>query len=176
MREKNKKETEKMSREEFLYHNTEVLLKKYRDVVWSIEVSAIQAQISFELEMDCKLEEFLEMSYAAGADLSGTNIQEQMRTLERNKKMLKIIESAVNALKTSCNLGDAYYWILYYTYLSEKPFKSTEDIVNKICDHIGVYISHKTYYKYKKNAINKLSTILWGFTSKDSLNIIASFV
>ena len=44
-----------MSREEYLYHNTEMLLKKYRDVVWTIEVSAIQAQISFEMEMDCKL-------------------------------------------------------------------------------------------------------------------------
>ena len=53
----------KKSKEEYLYHNTELLLRKYRDVVWSIEVSAIQAQISFELEMDCKLEEFLEMSY-----------------------------------------------------------------------------------------------------------------
>ena len=27
---------EKNSREEYLYHNTELLLKKYRDVVWSI--------------------------------------------------------------------------------------------------------------------------------------------
>ena len=78
MKENKKKVNEKMTREEYLYHNTELLLKKYRDVVWSIEVSAMQAQISFELEMDCKLEEFLEMSYAAGADLSGTNIQEQM--------------------------------------------------------------------------------------------------
>ena len=92
MRDNKKKIDGKMSREEYLYHNTEMLLKKYRDVVWSIEVSAIQAQISFELEMDCKLNEFLEMSYAAGMDVSGTQIQEQMRTLERNKKMLKMVK------------------------------------------------------------------------------------
>lgn len=64
----NKKANEKMSREEYLYHNTEMLLKKYRDVVWSIEVSAMQAEIDFELEMDCKLDEFLEKSYAAGME------------------------------------------------------------------------------------------------------------
>lgn len=34
-------------------------------------------------------EEFLEMSYAAGAYLSGTQIEEQMRTMERNKKCLR---------------------------------------------------------------------------------------
>ena len=33
MRDNKKKIDEKMSREEYLYHNTEMLLKKYRDVV-----------------------------------------------------------------------------------------------------------------------------------------------
>ena len=95
-----KKEQEKRTeREEYLYHNTELLLKKYRDVVWSIEVSAIQAQINFENEMDCTLSEFLNMSYEAGADLSGTEIQEQMRVLERNKKMLKIIDTSVELIR-----------------------------------------------------------------------------
>ena len=47
---------------EFLYHNTELLLKKYRDVVWSIEVSAMQAEVNFEFETGCKMTEFLDMS------------------------------------------------------------------------------------------------------------------
>lgn len=47
--------------------------------MWSIEVSAIKAQISFELEMDCKIEEFLEISYSTDADLSGTQIEEQIK-------------------------------------------------------------------------------------------------
>ena len=34
-------------REKYLYHNTELLLKKYRDVVWSIEASVMQARINF---------------------------------------------------------------------------------------------------------------------------------
>ena len=36
---KNKKSEEKKMREKNAYHNTELLLRKYRDVVWSIEVS-----------------------------------------------------------------------------------------------------------------------------------------
>lgn len=62
MKEKNIDKT-KISREKYLYHNIELLLKKYRDVIWSMEISAIQAQNGFELEMGCKLKEFLEMSY-----------------------------------------------------------------------------------------------------------------
>ena len=121
----NKKENGKMSREEYLYHNTELLLKKYRDVVWSIEVAAIQNQVSLELEMDCNLDSFLEMSYASGADLSGVRIQEQMRIMERNKKMLKMIDAAVDILRRRQVDGEAYYWILYYTYFSEKPCRNT---------------------------------------------------
>ena len=169
------KTEEQIMREKKTYHNTELLLKKYREVVWSIEVSAIQAQISFEVEMGCKLEEFLEMSYAAGADLAGTDIQEQMRTMERNKKMLKIIESAVNLLKRKQGQGEEYYNIIYYTYMSEKTYKKVENIIEKIASVTGEYMSWKTYYAKKKRAIETLSTILWGFTSKECLPILEDF-
>ena len=175
MVQKENKDKTQVSREEYLYHNTEMLLKKYRDVVWSIEVSAMQAQISFELEMDCRLDEFLEMSYAAGADLSGTQIQEQMRTLERNKKMLRIIESAVNLLRKKQVDGEEYYWILYYTYLSDKPCKKVEDII-KLIGQKTQPMAWKTYFKKRKKAIEVLSTILWGFTSKECLPILNEFL
>ena len=161
--------------EDYLYHNTEVLLKRYRDVVWSIEVSAVQAQINFEREMDCKLDEFLEMSYIAGADLSGTQIQEQMRTLERNKKMLKIIDAAVNTLRKKGDKGEIYYWIIFYTYLSERSSKRVEDIIDLVADKTES-MSWKTYFKRRRHAINILSTILWGFTSKDCLPLLKAFI
>ena len=126
------KDVKKLTKDEYLYHNTEILLKKYRDVVWSIEVSAVQAQINFEIEMDCKLDEFLDMAYSAGMDVSGTKIQEQIRTLERNKKMLEIIDAAVNVLRKKQLEGEIYYWIIYYTYLSDKPMKRVEDIIVKV--------------------------------------------
>ena len=171
-----KKDTEKMSREEYLYHNTELLLKKYRDVVWSIEVAMTQTELDFELEMDCGLGEFLEMSYVGGEDFLGTQIQEQMRILERNKKMLKIIEKAVNVLKSNPTFGKEYYWILHFTYLSEKVYSTVDEIIEKVHGETHKYISQKTYFKHRKAAINKLSTILWGFTAKDCCSIIEKFV
>jgi len=175
MKEKNKINDDKVS-EEYLYHNTEMLLRKYRDVVWSIEVSAIQAQISFELEMDCKLEEFLEMSYAAGADLSGTQIQEQMRTLEKNKKMLKIIEHSIAIMRKNHQYGEEFYWVLYYTYLSEKPCKTIDEIIDLIAENSRDFISRKTYFRRRIKAIECLSTILWGFTSKECSPVLDEFM
>jgi len=171
----NKKATEKMSREEYLYHNTEMLLKKYRDVVWSIEVSAMQAEIDLELEMDCKLDEFLDKSYAAGMEKNATKIQEQMRTMERNKKMLKMIDVALDLLHKKQDCGEGCYWTLYYTYISEPPCKTLEDAIRLISDKTG-FTSWKSYYKLRKKGIQILSNILWGFTSKECLPVIEEFV
>ena len=162
-------------REEFLYHNTELLLKKYRDVFWSIEMSARQAKLNFELEMDCTIEDYLEMSYAAGVDMTGTNIAEQARILERNKKMLKIIEAASNIVRERYADGEELYWVLYYTYFSERPCRNTEEIINMVSAKIG-FISWKKYFAKRKTAIEKLSNILWGFTSKDCLAITDEFL
>lgn len=166
-----KQNNEKTKREEYLYHNTEILLKRYREVVWSIEVSAAQAKMNLELELDCGLDELLKFSQTAGIDLSGTNIQEQLRTVERNRKMIKIIDQSVEMLKTRYGDGELYYWILYYTYLSPKQYKKIEDIIKLVAEKTEE-ISWKTYFDRRKKAIKVLSNILWGFTTKDFLPIL----
>ena len=162
-------------REIYLYHNTEVLLKRYRDVIWSVEVSLNSVKSKFENQFECDLETFLELSYAAGADLTGTQIQEQMRTLERNRKMLKIIELAVQALRKKQEDGELFYWILYYTYLSERPCKTVDDILNRVGEKTEM-MSWRTYFKRRKKAIEVLSGILWGYTAKECLPILDEFV
>ena len=60
-----------------LYHDTWKLLKKYRDVVWSLELSVQQVRNRFEIEYDSSIEDFLDSVYLAGADLSGSDIEHQ---------------------------------------------------------------------------------------------------
>ncbi len=63
----------KTEREEYLYHNTEKLLKKYRDIIWNIEVATMQCEEDFKKEMNCTIEEFLDMSYIVLDDLKGSD-------------------------------------------------------------------------------------------------------
>ena len=42
-----------------LYHDTWVLLRKYRDVVWSLELSVQQVRRQFQIEYGSSIEEFL---------------------------------------------------------------------------------------------------------------------
>ncbi len=54
-----------MSQKIPLYHDTWKLLKKYRDVVWSLEISVQHVRTKFEIEYGTSIEEF------SGFHLSG---------------------------------------------------------------------------------------------------------
>jgi hypothetical protein len=57
-----------------VYHDAWTLLKKYRDVVWSLELSVQQVRNKFQIEYGSSIEDFLESIYLAGADLSGSEV------------------------------------------------------------------------------------------------------
>ena len=87
---------EKRPEEDARYHDTWRLLKKYRDVTWSLELSIRQVKNQFRIDYDCSIEDFLESIYMAGADLGGTDIENHARCIERSYKMLTLLENSVN--------------------------------------------------------------------------------
>lgn len=119
-----KKAVESKAAENPLYHDTWMLLRKYRDVVWSLELSVQQVRRQFQIEFSSSIEDFLESIYLAGVDFADTGIQEHARSIERSYKMLRLMETAVNLLRSKHKYGETYYWILYYTYLSPSSTKT----------------------------------------------------
>ena len=138
-----------------LYHDTWKLLKKYRDVVWSLELSVQHVRTKFEIEYGTSIEDFLDSVYLAGADLAGSDIEHHAKCIERSHKMLKLLDSAIELLRTKHKNGEAYYWLLYYSFLSPQQLKN--------------------YYRKRREAIEALSSVLWGYTSKDSLDMLEQF-
>ena len=132
-----------------LYHDTWKLLKKYRDVVWSLELSVQHVRTKFEIEYGTSIEDFLDSVYLAGADLAGSDIEHHAKCIERSHKMLKLLDSAVELLRTKHKNGEAYYWLLYYSFLSPQQLKNVEEIIETLRPHIRD-ISFRTYYR-KRN-------------------------
>lgn len=127
---------EKRPEEDARYHDTWRLLKKYRDVTWSLELSIRQVKNQFRIDYDCSIEDFLESTYMAGADLGGTDIENHARCIERSYKMLTLLENSVNLLRTHHQSGEVYYWILYYSFLSPQKLKNVEEIIEALHPHI----------------------------------------
>ena len=61
-----KKAVESKAAENPLYHDTWMLLRKYRDVVWGLELSVQQVRRQFQTEFGSSIEDFLESIYLAG--------------------------------------------------------------------------------------------------------------
>lgn len=157
-----------------LYHNTWTLLKKYRDVVWSLELSVQQVRNTFEIEYGSTVEEFLDSIYIAGADLTGSAIERHAQCIEQSHKMLKLLDTAIELLRTKHKNGEAFYWLLYYSFLSPQQLRNVDEIIEKLRPHIRD-ISFRTYYRRRRDAIDALSSILWGYSAKDSLVILNHF-
>ena len=90
-----------------LYHDTWKLLRKYRDVVWSLELSVQQVRSKFQIEYGSSIEDFLESIYLAGADLSGSEIEHHARCIERSHKMLKLMEAAMELQRAKHKIGES---------------------------------------------------------------------
>lgn len=169
-----KKQTERDMTKDPRYHDTWKLLKRYRDVVWSLELSVQQLKTQFKVEYGSSIDEFLESIYLAGADLSGTQIEDHARCIERSNKMLTLVTNAVDLLRKRHKNGEMYYWILYYSYFSPQQLRNVEEIITQLRPHIRD-ISLRTYYRHRKDAVDALSSVLWGYTAQDSLNILEQF-
>ena len=85
--------------------------------------------------------------------------------------MLKLLDTAIDLLRSKHKNGESYYWLLYYSFLSPQQQRNVEEIIEKLRPHIRD-ISFRTYYRKRREAIDALSSVLWGYTSRDSLIIL----
>lgn len=161
-----------VNKDSAIYHDTSKLLESYRDAVWNLELAVQQVRHSFEIEFGSSIEEFLDSIYLAGADVGGSKLEEYAKSIERSNKMLNTLMAAVDLLRTKHKHGEQYYWILYYSYLSPQELQNVEEIIEKLKPHIA-NISQRTYYRKRPKAI--VSTILWGFTSRDCISALNRF-
>ena len=88
--------------------------------------------------------------------------------------MIKLLLSSVDLLRKNHKHGEEYYWILYYAFLSPHELKNTEEILEELEKHVPS-ISYRTYYRRRQAAINALSSILWGFSAKGTLETLNKF-
>ena len=157
------------------YHDTLLLLKKYRDVVWSLSMSVEHVKSDFRTYYGGSIEDFLDSVYVAGADLSGTDIEERAKCIERSNKMLNLVDDAVATMRQKHKNGELYYRILYFNYFSAQEYHS-QDAVLEALEQAGYPMCRKTMIEYRNHAVNLVSSFLWGYTARDTKDILDRFV
>lgn len=66
------------------------------------------------------------------------------------------------------------YACLGVIYLAPQELQNVEEIIDQLRPHIRD-ISTQTYYRKRKEAIEVLSSVLWGYTAQDSAGIVQEF-
>ena len=56
----------------------------------------------------------------------------------------------------------------------ERYTDNADEIIEQLMPHIKD-ISYRTYYRKRREAIESLSCILWGYTEKESLTVLEQF-
>ena len=120
-------------------------------------------------------EEFLDSIYLAGVDFEGTEIEGRARSMERSKKMLDLVDSAVETIRQKNKNGELYYQVLYWNYLSPHEMANAEEIMEHL-EEANIHITKRTMTTYRLEAINCVSTILWGYSSKECSEILSNFI
>ena len=77
------------------YHDTWKLLKNYRDVAWNLEIADLDLQAEMRAEYGTAEGGSLAALTEAGADLHGTRIESFARSLERSRKMMRLLDAAI---------------------------------------------------------------------------------
>ena len=157
------------------YHDAEKLLKSYRDVRWNLKLSMEHHRQDFEEEYGMSVTEYLDDVYAAGIEFAGTKLEHHANSIKRTAEMLKLIDTAAHLIRNHNSEGEAFYWILYYTYFSPLKLNSVEETIDRIQMHIP-YITRDTYYRQRKRAMKTFSSVLWGFTAKSEIDALDSFI
>lgn len=97
------------------FHDTWLLLRKYRDVVWGLELSVQQVKRRFQMEFGSSIEDFLESIYIAGVDFSDNGIQTQLQSETHGCRT----ESITKNLETTsyCHHCNSLYNRLYNSFI-----------------------------------------------------------
>lgn len=149
------------------FHDTLMLLKKFRDVSWSVEISSKSLHDEIYAECGCSPDVLLD---GLNITNSGPRLEGYARSLARSKKMLQILTYAIDVMRSRHKNGELYYWVLYYTYLSPQA-ESLPNILNLLNEKYSM-MSSRTYYLRRAEAIEVLSSLLWGYTSSDCEDIL----
>jgi len=134
------------------FHNTQMLLKHYRDISWVME--CLPAMISADLDR-----RFIDLDNLLGLInaeicLDNVKVENRLMNIQQSRLMLDRIHEALTILRQKPGNGEELYNCVYLTFIARERLNLQE-----ILDRMKISARH--YYRLRKQAVNILSIRLW---------------
>lgn len=135
-----------------MYHNTKMMLKYYRDIVWALE--CFPQQVAAELDQPFKDLDVLLNAVDAQLAMGNTKMEHRLLSIKKSRILLDRINDALTVLRQKPTNGELMYNIIFLTYITPDKLKHS-DILFRL------NISDRHYYRLRQQAVNILSIRLW---------------
>ena len=134
------------------YHNTEVLLKAYRDLVWQAECES--CRIAEELEIPVQNLDALLSRVDAELGMQNKRVELALERAKRYRILVDRVNEALSLLKRKPENGEILFQIINLAYIIPEKL-CTSDILYRLG------MSSRHYYRLRSQAIQLLSLRLW---------------
>lgn len=148
--EKARKAEQKMRRK--MYHNTQLMLKHYRDIVWALE--CFPKQVAEELDQPLSDLDALLGAVDTQLAMGNLRLEHRMQNIKQSRLLLDRINDALMVLRQKPGNGEAMYNIIFQTFVTPEKLTHTEILYR-------LNISDRHYYRLRQQAMNILAIRLW---------------
>lgn len=140
------------------YHNTELLLKQYRNITWMLECfpDTIAEELEQPFESVDKMIEKLDVDMAMG----NRKLENRMEGIRKTRMVIDRINEALTVLKKKPDDGERLYELIYLTYIAPEVLNHN-DLLYRL------NVSSRHYYRLREQAISILSIRLWSAPNKE---------
>ena len=135
-----------------MFHNTELLLRNYRDIIWMLE--CLPANIAEELDKPMHDLDALLSLVSDEMDFDNRKLENRLKSISKSRLLLDRFNEALTILRQKPSYGELMYNIVCETYVTPEKLSHSELIYR-------LNISPRHYYRLRKQAIRILSIRLW---------------
>lgn len=142
----------KQKKQQAAYHNTELLLKHYKNIVWMLECfpDTIAEELEQPFENVDEMIDRLDMEMAMG----NRKLENRMESIKKTRLALDRVNEALTILKKKPKDGERLYEVLYLTYIAPEDLTHNELLYR-------LNLSSRHYYRLREEAIGILSMRIW---------------
>lgn len=144
--------TAQQERRKASYHNTEMLLKHYRTVVWQLESrpGVIAEELNRPFDSIDQLIRQLDVDMARG----DRRREQELASVQKSRMLIDRVNEALTVLKNKPENGERLYELIYLTYIGTEKLSHRELLYR-------LNMSSRSYYRLREQAITILSIRLW---------------
>jgi len=139
------------------FHNAKLLLKLYKDVVWRTEENLRDLDSKVYSLGGRRLSELIDfLSIGFDTEIDRQRIEEKLCSIIETKYLVEIVDKALMKLKSYPDRGEQYFEIIYKQYIIKYSYGESDLLESLNMDR-------STFYRRKREAINLIGIILWGY-------------